>query len=489
MDDIFKDDGEPKVKLVNKDDEFDERELLDEFEEEQKATHRHIETDVKDKSKIAPKKTGFAVKALVGVLVVAGVLTTVTLINKNRHHNKTDNKALLTDSTKSKQDAAAKKDELADNALQDNSSQDSQATEKTTQVEPQQPMMPDMNGNVTLPDGRVVNINKVDTSHGPKMLLSDGSIVPFDPAKAGLGAVVINGPGGLNTKSGVTYNFDQDIPGVAKPNPEQIKAMMSGGMNANAPINGLQPGQGMDMPPMSGVPGSKEINNKVKEQELAALSAPASQAQPAQSNLSGSSQETMMVLNLAAKQNKMEAELTDLKTQLTRIEKMLSEKGISATQSSSSLQSSSVLTPSAHVHHKHKNEKKAVAHKDATNFLDVVDSAKKKANDELAKDKLALIAHNEHQAKHESKPTHVVEKGPIFVPESTMKVVESGHVVGEVHKVTCRYLGGLDNRAWVSCDDQISSVREGDKLPFPYGKVSKVDAQNGDIETDGGVVR
>lgn len=53
----------------------------------------------------------------------------------------------------------------------------------------------------------------------------------------------------------------------------------------------------------------------------------------------------------------------------------------------------------------------------------------------------------------------------------------------------CQYMGGLQNRAWVSCNGQVVSVEAGDKLP-DGARVDEVDTQNAVVNlTGGGKVR
>lgn len=55
--------------------------------------------------------------------------------------------------------------------------------------------------------------------------------------------------------------------------------------------------------------------------------------------------------------------------------------------------------------------------------------------------------------------------------------------------VFCEYRGGLNNRAWISCDNVLKSVKRGDILPMPYGEVSSVNDQAGNITTVGGLIQ
>lgn len=54
----------------------------------------------------------------------------------------------------------------------------------------------------------------------------------------------------------------------------------------------------------------------------------------------------------------------------------------------------------------------------------------------------------------------------------------------EAAQSKCQYVGGLDNRAWISCDGSVYSVTSGDK--FPGGTVKSIDTQNGSLVTDSG---
>ena len=59
--------------------------------------------------------------------------------------------------------------------------------------------------------------------------------------------------------------------------------------------------------------------------------------------------------------------------------------------------------------------------------------------------------------------------------------------VDEKPKVTCNYLGGLGDRAWISCGGQITSVTNGNNIEG-YGEVTKVDSLGGFIVTAGGKI-
>ena len=52
----------------------------------------------------------------------------------------------------------------------------------------------------------------------------------------------------------------------------------------------------------------------------------------------------------------------------------------------------------------------------------------------------------------------------------------------------CEYLGGLDNRAWISCNGSIQSVQKGDRVSDGHGIVMNVDAQSGEVSTSSGEV-
>lgn len=59
---------------------------------------------------------------------------------------------------------------------------------------------------------------------------------------------------------------------------------------------------------------------------------------------------------------------------------------------------------------------------------------------------------------------------------------------------SCSYLGGLNNRAWVSCKtapqvETLYTVVAGDVLPHPYGKVTGVNDRSGVVTTQGGVIQ
>ncbi len=57
----------------------------------------------------------------------------------------------------------------------------------------------------------------------------------------------------------------------------------------------------------------------------------------------------------------------------------------------------------------------------------------------------------------------------------------------EKPKVTCNYLGGLGDRAWISCGGSITSVTNGNSIDG-YGEVTKVDSLGGFIVTAGGKI-
>lgn len=55
--------------------------------------------------------------------------------------------------------------------------------------------------------------------------------------------------------------------------------------------------------------------------------------------------------------------------------------------------------------------------------------------------------------------------------------------------VVCEYRGALNNRAWVACGEDLYSVKPGDKLPSPYGAVTSVNDQAGNVGTVGGLIQ
>lgn len=59
-----------------------------------------------------------------------------------------------------------------------------------------------------------------------------------------------------------------------------------------------------------------------------------------------------------------------------------------------------------------------------------------------------------------------------------------------VKRAICEYRGGINNRAWVTCDDELRSVKRGDALPYPYGVVTDVNDQAGSVSTSaGGIIQ
>lgn len=71
----------------------------------------------------------------------------------------------------------------------------------------------------------------------------------------------------------------------------------------------------------------------------------------------------------------------------------------------------------------------------------------------------------------------------------TQKAIEKAveKPVDEKPKVACNYLGGLGDRAWISCGGQITSVTNGNSIDG-YGEVTKVDSLGGFIVTAGGKI-
>lgn len=457
FDDLTKDEHEespkPKKKvevIVRNDDADDVGDAYNDLEDkEDEPQHKHIEVETTRKR--TKKQPSFVVKGLVGVLVVAGIFTTIHFLHGKKGESKTDNSALAVPAEKP---ASAPQQAKADDTQESANEMQSALPPAPTQAGSGVTMVPDQNGDVLLANGKKVNISSVDTSNGPKMLLPDGTITNFDPLKLQQGGIIIGAPKDSN----------------ALINPDVIAEVKSRGQNPETGLpNQVALGSNGELPQNMPMPAAKSGSNASKAMEaspamLAQQLGQQAALKPAFGTATSDTQQTMSVLALAARQEKMERELNDIKQKLAEIESMLNGKA-SAYQSAS-----------AHhvtVHHKPKHTDVAKRDKglDITSILD----ANKR------RDKISVT-------QHPTPAKVVADTKAIYIPAPPSPTMDSAKAP-EVHKVSCRYLGGLDNRAWVSCDEKISSVREGDELPAPYGRVTKVDAQNGDIETSGGTVR
>jgi hypothetical protein len=90
-----------------------------------------------------------------------------------------------------------------------------------------------------------------------------------------------------------------------------------------------------------------------------------------------------------------------------------------------------------------------------------------------------------NSAKRMAKHPH-----PIDVLPDTAVVASSTKIATSISKpkLSCEYRGGINNRAWISCDGDMQSVRVGDTLPYPYGAVTAIDDKAGNITTAGGII-
>ena len=108
--------------------------------------------------------------------------------------------------------------------------------------------------------------------------------------------------------------------------------------------------------------------------------------------------------------------------------------------------------------------------------------------DELKKEVSEIVRYENHV---HGKPRHAMGRrknrhhrnveSDYVMPAKKAEEVEPKQ---EAVQSKCQYVGGLDNRAWISCDGSVYSVTSGDK--FPGGTVKSIDTQNGSLVTDSG---
>lgn len=80
---------------------------------------------------------------------------------------------------------------------------------------------------------------------------------------------------------------------------------------------------------------------------------------------------------------------------------------------------------------------------------------------------------------------------PVSRVDETVQVVSLSEIEAAQKPVqpACKYRAALNNRAWVTCGDDLYSVKRGDVLPQPYGVVTDVNDAAGNVATSGGLIQ
>lgn len=119
--------------------------------------------------------------------------------------------------------------------------------------------------------------------------------------------------------------------------------------------------------------------------------------------------------------------------------------------------------------------------------IDELESRVSKLEEAIKKKPVRKIVKHKPTAKTETEKPSVESNKTDEV--KVEKVVEPEITVAEIPRANCIYLGALNSRAWVSCDETLVTVKKGDMLPYPYGEVESVDDSLGVVTTKGGVIR